>query len=222
MSHAGATKHPSAAVKPPPGPVYLDANATVPMPPPVLDALLSWCNRGNPSAEYASAREARRMMDAFRRAIAVECGFELEGADAYAVIFNSGASESNSAIVASAVRSYTAKTGRLPHVVTSAAEHKSLLACCQRLAKDKLCQLTVLPVAQSGPGLGAVAAADLRAALRPNTCLVSIMAANNESGVLSNLRELSAAARAAKVPFHTDAVQIFGKSVFLPTRLGVD
>src|ERR1700677_349815 len=59
--------------------VYLDHNSTTLMPAQVLDAFLSWCNRGNASAEYASAREARQMMEAFRREIAVECGFELEG-----------------------------------------------------------------------------------------------------------------------------------------------
>lgn len=162
------------------------------------------------------------MMDAFRRHIAVECGFELDGPNAYAVVFTSGASESNCAVVASAVRSYMTKTGRLPHVITSATEHKSLLACCLRLAKERLCQLTVLPVGRSGPGLGAVAATDLEAAMRPNTCLVSIMAANNETGILNNLRELSAVTRRAKVPFHTDAVQLFGKSALRPVALGVD
>jgi cysteine desulfurase len=202
--------------------VYLDNNATTLMPGEVVDALAAWCNRGDPSSEHASAREARQMMAAFRRQIAVECGFELDGPDAYAVVFTSGASESNCHIVTSAVRSYAAKTGILPHVVTSAAEHKSLLACCLRLAKERLCQLTVLPVGRAGPGLGAVDPADLAAALRPNTCLVSIMAANDGTGVLSNLRELSRAARAARVPFHTDAAQLFGRSAVRPTALGVD
>lgn len=202
--------------------IYLDNNATTLMPGKVIDALTAWCNRGNPSSEYASAREARRMLDTFRQQIAIECGFELKGPDAYAVVFTSGASESNCHIVTSAVRSYAAKTGRLPHVVTSAAEHKSLLACCLRLASERLCQLTVLPVGRAGPGLGAVDPADMAASLRPNTCLVTIMAANNESGVLSNLRELSKATRKARIPFHTDAVQLFGKSAVRPILLGID
>jgi cysteine desulfurase len=213
---------PDGSTKADQGVVYLDNNATTLMPGKVIDALNAWCNRGNPSAEYASAREARRMMDAFRQQVAVECGFELDGPNAYAVVFTSGASESNCHIVTSTVRSYAAKTGRLPHVVTSAAEHKSLLACCLRLAKERLCQLTVLPVGQAGPGLGAVDPADLAVALRPNTCLVSIMAANNETGVLSNLREMSKVTRKAHVPFHTDAVQLFGKSAVRPVALGVD
>ncbi|NBQ44027.1 MAG: aminotransferase class V-fold PLP-dependent enzyme, partial [Mycobacteriaceae bacterium] len=202
--------------------VYLDNNATTLMPGKVIDALNAWCNRGNPSSEYASAREARQMMDAFRQQVAVECGFELDGPNAYAVVFTSGASESNCHIVTSAVRSYAAKTGRLPHVITSAAEHKSLLACCERLASERLCQLTILPVGRAGPGLGAVDPAAVAAALRPNTCLVSIMAANNETGVLSNLREISKAVRKARVPLHSDAVQLFGKSAVRPVALGVD
>jgi cysteine desulfurase len=202
--------------------VYLDNNATTMMTGPVIDALHAWCNRGNPSAEYASGRASRQMMDAFRTQIAVECGFELDGPRGYAVVFTSGASESNCHIVTSAVRSYAAKTGRLPHVVTSAAEHWSLLACCRRLAAEQLCQLTVLPVGRAGPGLGAVDPPALAAALRPNTCLVSIMAANDETGVLSNLREMARATRRAGVPFHTDAVQLFGRSAVRPAALGVD
>jgi len=162
------------------------------------------------------------MMDAFRAEIAAECGIELEGPDGYHLVFTSGGSESNAAVLAGAVRAYLAKTGRLPHVATSAAEHKSLLTCGLRLAKERLCQLTVLPVGQAGPGLGAVSVADLEAAMRPNTCLVSIMAANNETGILNNLRELSAVARRARVPFHTDAVQLFGKAPLRAAALGLD
>jgi cysteine desulfurase len=201
---------------------YLDANATTAMMPEAIDAMVRWCNRGNPSAEYASAQEARRLMDSFRQEIAVECGFELEGPKAFCVVFTSGGSESNCFMISGAVRSYAAKTGCLPHVITSATEHKSLLACCLRLAKERLCQLTVLPVGQAGPGLGAVEVTDLERAMRPNTCLVSIMAANNETGILNNLRALSAVARGKGVPFHTDAVQLFGKSALRPAALGVD
>lgn len=201
---------------------YLDNAATCLMPQPAIDALNQWCNRGNPSAEYSSALEARKMMETFRRRIAVECGFKLDGPEAFAVVFTSGASESNCHMIVSAVRSYMAKTGSLPHVITAATEHKSLLTCCLRLAKEKLCQLTVLPVAKAGPELGSVSAADLDKALRTNTCIVSIMAANNETGILNNLRELAAVAHRAKVPFHTDAVQLFGKAPILPLALGVD
>jgi cysteine desulfurase len=219
MDPAGGQGEPGAAAA---KILNFDANATTAMSREAIAAMVRWCNRGNASAEYASAREARRMLDAFRREIADECGFDLEGPDAYAVIFTSGASESNAAIVTGAVRAYAAKTNRLPHVVTSAAEHRSLLLCCRRLAAERLCQLTELPVGQAGPGLGAVAPADLAAALRPNTCLVSVMAANNETGVLNDVRALAAAAHRAGVPFHTDAAQLFGKAAVRPRALGAD
>lgn len=202
--------------------VYLDCNATTLMPQTAIDAMVRWCNRGNPSAEYASAQEARKMMDAFRHKIAVECGFELGGPTGYTIIFTSGASESNCHIVTSTVRSYMAKTKHLPHIITSAVEHKSLLSCCLRLAKEGLCQLTVLPVGRSGPGLGAVHPDDLKNAIRLNTCLVTIMAANNETGVLNNLHALSTIARRTNIPFHTDAVQLFGKGAMHPNSLGID
>lgn len=203
-------------------PAFLDYNSTAPMAPEVVDAFVRWANQGNPSAEHAGAGRARKMMEAFRRELAAECGLELDGPDGYHLVFTSGGAESNSTVVTGAVRAFLAKTRRLPHVVTSAAEHKSLLACCLRLAKEQLCQLTVLPVGQGGAGLGAVSAADLEAALRPNTCLVTVMAANNETGVLTDLRALAEVARRARVPFHSDAVQLFGKAPLRAAALGLD
>jgi cysteine desulfurase len=202
--------------------LYFDAAATVPMPPEVTDALVRWLGRAGAAAGSAGAREAREMMDGFRRELAVECGFELDGPRAYAVVFTSGASEANAHVIRGAVQGYAAKTNRLPHVVTGAAEHPSVLACCQRLASDGMCQLTVLPVGRAGPGLGAVAPEDAAAALRPNTCLVTIGAASAETGALNDLRGLAAAAHGDRVPFHTDAAQLFGKSAFRPSALGVD
>jgi cysteine desulfurase len=201
--------------------VYADANATTMMPQTVIDAINLWFNRGNPSAEYAAAKDAKKMMAAFRRLIAAECGFELEGPDAYAVIYTSGASESNCFIATSAARSYAALTGKLPHIITSSTEHKSLLACCQRMAKERMIMLTVLPVGGAGPSLGRVDPNALRRAIRPNTCLVSIMAANNETGVINDIKALGAVCRDTRIPFHTDAVQLFGKAPFRPLASNV-
>ena len=192
---------------------YLDNATTTLMADKTLSAFTSWCNQGNPM--YV----AKQMIDAFRREIAIECSFEL---DMFDILFTSGASESNCYIITSAVRSYSAKTGRQPHVITSAAEHKSLLTCCMNLAKEKFCQLTVLPVKHTGPLFGTVDPDDLIAELRPNTCIVSIIAANHETGILSNLRELTKITRSAHVPFHTDAAQLFGKTAVRPISMGVD
>lgn len=211
---------------------YLDCNAGSPVVPAAVEAMVRWCGvTGDPAAAHAGAREARQMMDDFRRWVAAEGGFGLDGPDGYAVVFTSGGAESNCAVVTSAVRAYTARTGRLPHVVVGAAEHPSLLGCCDRLAAEGFCQLTVLPVGRAAPSaaggppgapLGAVAPADLAAALRPNTCLVSVQAANGDTGTLNDLRALAAAARRARVPFHTDAAQLFGRAPFRPRALGVD
>ncbi len=199
---------------------YMDNNSTTHMPAEVVDTYVRWCNRGNPSASYGSAVEARQMMEKFRAEIAVECAFELSE---FEIVFTSGGSESNSHIIASSVRAFLRRTSTLPHIITSAAEHKSLLMCCQQHAEDGLCQLTVLPVRTQGPAIGTVDPDELAKAIRPNTCLVSIMAANGETGIMNNIPALTAATRKHRgIPFHTDAVQLFGKSALRPDILGVD
>lgn len=206
--------------------VYLDNNGTTIMPPDVVDAVVRWMNRGDPSAEYASAREARRLMDRFRQHLATEGGFDLETPQGYTLIFTGGGSEGNAHILTAAARAYAARTKKLPHVITSAAEHKSVLACCLRLARDRMIQLTVLPVRKVGPGSGGLAGTvdpeELRRALRANTCLVSIMAANHETGAINDVRALGAIAHAERIPFHSDTVQLFGKSAIRPGELNLD
>ena len=181
------------------------------MPQKVIDTMMEWCNTGNASADYSGGKRSRAMMDSFRRYIADQCGVELEGAKGYTVLFTSCGSESNGHILTAAVRSFAHKTGKLPHLVVSAVEHKSVLLCALRLAKEKLTQLTVVPVATSGEELGTVDPEEVKKSIRANTCLVSVMAANNETGITNGIAEIGAACRAAKVPFHTDAVQLFGK-----------
>lgn len=213
------------------GPVYLDNNATTIMPPEVVDTVVRWMNRGNPSAEYASAREARKLMQRFRALIAANGGFELEGPRGYSIIFTSGGSEGNCHVANAAARAYAARTGKLPHIIVSAVEHQSLLACCRQLARDKMVQLTVIPVRkcpaagrarpEEGMDTGTVDPEELRRALRPNTCLISIVAADNETGAINDLRTLGAIARAERIPFHTDAVQLFGKSTVRPEDLNI-
>jgi cysteine desulfurase len=202
--------------------VYLDHNATTQMSPAVLESFVAWCNRGNASAEYASAAEARRMMDSFRVRIAAECAIALDGPEAYDIVFTSGASESNCAVVTSAVRSFRLKTKRKPRIVISSVEHRSLAACCDRLAYDDLAELKVVAVERDGPRFGRVSADRLKAAINADTCIVAIMAANNETGVINSLRELAAVAHAAKIPFYTDATQLLGRITFRPGAADVD
>jgi cysteine desulfurase len=201
----------------PPRPCFLDANAGTPCAREVIDALVAWMNRGNTASEHASALEARALAANLRREIAVECAFELEGPQAYDVHFTSGGAESNALVLTGAVRSFAAKTKRMPHVVTSAADHPSVLDCCAQLEADRMCQLTVL----AAPG-GRVDPEALRRALRPSTCLVSILAASGDTGAANDLRALAQVARGAQVPFHSDAAQVFGRLPLRARALGLD
>lgn len=206
---------------------YLDNNATTFMSPGTITMFTRWLNRGNASADYASAREARKLMLTFRHLIARVCRFALVDApggrgDGYRVLFTSGASEANCTILTSCARAYRAKRGRVPHIIVSAVEHKSVLLCCRRLQHDRLADVSQVPVQKSGAFLGTVAPEDVKGFIRPTTCLISIMAANNETGAVNDIRAIAAVARGARVPFHTDAVQSFGKHPLLPAEMGVD
>lgn len=185
---------------------YLDANATTFMPEIVIKSMIKWTNKGNASAYYESAKECRDLMYTFRQLLMNEHGFTN-----HTIIFTSGASESNSQILTSTVRSFMVKTGHLPHLIVSAVEHKSILSCCEDLKNDGLCQYTKVPVNTTGPDYGTVDPDVLEAAIKPNTCLISIMTANNENGIINNIPALTAVAHRHKIPFHTDCVQSFGK-----------
>lgn len=185
---------------------YLDANATTFMPDIVIQSMIKWINKGNASAQYASALECKELMTNFRNLLLHNHNF-----NNHTVIFTSGASESNSQIITSTVRSFMVKTGHLPHVIISAVEHKSILSCCEDLKNDGLCQYTKLDVNTSGHYYGMVDPQTLEAAIKPNTCLISIMTANNETGIINDIPALTAVAHRHKIPFHTDCVQSFGK-----------
>jgi cysteine desulfurase len=103
------------------------------------------------------------------------------------------------------------KTGYTPHIIISSVEHKSILSCCEDLKNDGLCQYTKVNVQTSGPNYGMVDPEDLESAIKPNTCLISIMTANNETGIINDIPALVAVAHRHRIPFHTDCVQSFGK-----------
>ena len=193
--------------------VYLDHAATTPLDPRVTDAMRpvlesTW---GNPSSIYAEGREARRVLDAARRDVA-----EVIGARPNDIVFTSGGSESdNTAIYGAAFAS--ARRGK--HIVTSAIEHHAVLHTVEQLEREGF-SATYLPV----DGEGFVSADELRAALRPDTTVVSIMYANNEVGSVEPIADL---VRAVKdfdrhIVFHTDAVQAAGALDLNVEALGVD
>src|SRR5262245_32560341 len=169
--------------------VYLDYAGFCPVDPRVLAVmnpfLEGWV--GNPSVIHALGQEARDSLDAARAKIGRLVGGRPEG-----VLFTSGATEANNL----AIRGVALRAGRR-HVVTSAVEHPSVLAPCRDLVKAGF-DVTFLPV----DGEGRVSPGDVRAALRPDTCLVSVGAANAEIGTIQAWRAIASITRAAGVPFH--------------------
>ena len=185
--------------------IYLDANATTPILPEVLDVMLPWLREGyaNPSGSYAAAKLARKAIDQARGQVA-----ELIGAQPEEIVFTGGGTES----VNTALRSLDVLTGPGTALV-SAIEHSAVLRCAEKLGRGS----TKVPV-DSGGRLDLAAFADgLKGA-----AFVSVMAANNETGVIQPLREAVELARRRGVPVHTDAVQAAGKIPLDVGGLGVD
>ncbi|MFO1487378.1 MAG: cysteine desulfurase family protein [Verrucomicrobiota bacterium] len=184
--------------------IYFDYNATTPLDPAVRDAMQPFFSDiwGNPSSIHHVGRKARSALDAFRERTAA-----VLGAKPSEIVFTSGGTESANLAIFGAARLLKPK-GR--HLITSAVEHHAVLHACQYLAAKEGFELTVLPV----DAAGRVSPEALRAALRPDTVLVSIQAANNEIGTLQPVAELGAICRERGVLFHTDAVQWFGKESF--------
>lgn len=185
--------------------IYLDANATTPLAPEVLEAMLPWLRDGfaNPSGSYTSAKLARRAIDQARGEVA-----ELIGADAGEIIFTGGGTESVNTALCSLDR--LAGTGS---AVVSAIEHSAVLRCVENLTRE----VVRLPVTAGGR----VEMESVAGAL-DSAAYVSLMAANNETGVLQPLGEIAALARDRGLPIHSDAIQAAGKIPLSVSDLGVD
>lgn len=185
--------------------IYLDHNATTPLHPEVLDAMLPYLKNsyGNASSIHFWGREARAAVDDARERLA-----NLLGAKPSEIVFTSGGTESDN-LALKGVASYWKSKGR--HIITSRIEHHAVLHTCEYLAKRHGCEITYVPV----DGDCQVNPDDVRKAIRPDTILVSIMAANNETGTIQPVAQIGAVCRERGVPFHIDAVQSFGK---IPTK----
>jgi cysteine desulfurase len=181
--------------------IYFDYNATTPLDPTVRAAMLPLLDEawGNPSSVHHVGQRARALLDDARDRAA-----GLLGTKPSELIFTSGGTESNNLAIFGAVRALKAK-GK--HLITSAVEHDAVLEGFDYLEKREGFAVTRLPVDAGGR----VSVDSLKRALRPDTILVSIMAANNEIGTLQPVAELGALCREKGVVFHTDAVQWFGK-----------
>jgi len=180
----------------------MDHHATTPVDPRVLEAMLPWFTEkfGNAASRtHSYGWEAHKAVEAARAEVAA-----LIGADPSEIVFTSGATESDNLAIKGAVEAYRAKGN---HLVTVATEHKAVLDTCRALERDGKATVTVLPVHRDG----LVDPDAVRRAITDRTVLVSVMAANNEIGVLQPVAEIGAICHERGVLFHTDAAQACGR-----------
>src|SRR5215469_9871086 len=185
--------------------VYLDNNATTPVLPQVFEAMRPYFGErfGNASSIHHHGQGTRAAVEDARELVS-----DLLGCSASEVVFTSGGTESDNLAIAGWVAAGD-------HVITSSIEHHAVLHACKHLEKIG-CDVTVLPV----DGRGLFDPDDVRRALRPNTKLISLMMANNETGVLQPVEQIGKIAAEAGVLFHTDAVQAAGKVAVDVKRIG--
>jgi len=185
-------------------PIYFDNHSTSPMDPRVLEAMLPYFTDrfGNAaSRNHKYGWEAEEAVEIARKQIA-----DLVGASPKEIVFTSGATESDNLAIKGAAYMYREKGD---HIITAVTEHKAVIDTCKRLEKEGF-KVTYLPVRKDG----LIDLDQLRAAITGKTTLISIMAANNEIGVLQPMGEIGAIAKEKGVLFHTDAVQAVGKVPF--------
>ncbi|PAW86234.1 MAG: cysteine desulfurase NifS [Pedosphaera sp. Tous-C6FEB] len=184
--------------------IYFDYNATTPLDPQVRAAMLPFFDEvwGNPSSIHQIGRRARALLDDARDRVGAALGCKSSE-----VVFTSGGTESSNLAVFGTARLLRDK-GR--HLITSSVEHHAVLHCFDYLECKEGFAVTRLPV----DAAGRVGVEDFRRALRPDTVLASVMAANNETGTLQPVAEIGALCRERGVIFHTDAVQVLGKQPF--------
>ena len=181
--------------------IYLDYNATTPLCEPARAAMLPFLKEkfGNPSSVHAAGREARAAIDDARDRLA-----DLLGAKPHELIFTSGGTEANNLAILGLARS---RTARGKHLISAKTEHHAVLNTIEHLEKREGFEVTWLNVSQTGR----IDLDHLTDAIRDDTVLVSIMHANNETGVIQPLREISQICRGRGVLLHSDMVQSFGK-----------
>ena len=187
--------------------IYLDNNATTPVLPEVLEAMRPYFGEhfGNASSIHHHGQETRASVERARDSVAL-----LLGCRAAEIVFTSGGTEGDNLAIAGL-------TGAGDHVITSSVEHHAVLHACKHI-EETGCDVTYVPV----DGRGLVDPDDVRRALRSNTKLISIMMANNETGVLQPVEDIGKIAVETDVNFHTDAVQAAGKVPIDVKQIGCD
>ncbi|WPK25300.1 hypothetical protein PUMCH_002611 [Australozyma saopauloensis] len=193
-------------------PIYLDVQATTQTDPRVLDKMLQFYTGlyGNPhSSTHSYGWETEKEVEAARKHVA-----DVIGADPKEIIFTSGATESNNMAIKGVPRFYK---NTKKHIITTQTEHKCVLDSARHL-QDEGFEVTYLPVSTEG----LIDLDELRKAIRKDTALVSVMAVNNEIGVIQPLKEIGQICRENKVFFHTDAAQAYGKIPIDVNEMNID
>ncbi len=191
--------------------IYLDNSATTPLDPAVLESMLPYFRGdfGNASSVHLHGQQARTAVEDARRQVA-----DLIGAETKEIVFTSGGTESDNAAIWGVFRSGYRQGN---HIITTRIEHPAVLETCRALEMQGA-DVTYLPIDASGrvdPG-------DIEAAIREETILISVMHANNETGVIQPVKEIQAIAFQRGIAFHTDAVQAVGKIPVDVKELGID
>ena len=195
--------------------VYLDYNATTPVDPAVVAAMVPFFteNFGNAGSVHTPGQTARAAVDAARGSVAA-----LIGATPNEIVFTSGGTEADNLAIFGAV---AASPKPRKHVITTAIDHHAVLHSCEELARQGA-EITVVGVGRGPDSQGVVDPEEIRHALRPETVLITVMHANNELGTIQPIEEIGRIAAEAGVCFHCDAVQSAGKVPLDVKKLGVD
>jgi cysteine desulfurase len=191
--------------------IYLDNNASTPMAPEVFEAMRPWLQEsyGNASSVHWFGQRAMAALEGARRHVASSIG-----ATPHEIIFTSGGTEADNLAI---LGMSEARRNSGQHLITSSIEHPAILSTCRTL-ESRGFDITYLGVDREG----LIQLEELRAAVRPETVLISVMMANNETGTVQPVREIVEIGRALHIPVHTDAVQAVGKIPVDVKSLGVD
>jgi cysteine desulfurase len=196
--------------------IYLDHAATTPVDPRVVEAMLPYFHEqfGNPSSIYQLGQEGRAALDRARASVA-----RVLGCQPAEILFTGGATESDNLALSGVAwqRRLSEPAGPMPHIVTTAIEHHAVLHAAQWLERIGF-SVTYVPCNAEG----IVSPADVIAAIRPETCLVSVIYANNEVGSIQPVAEIGEAVRSRGIPFHVDATQAAGLLPLKVDELNVD
>lgn len=185
--------------------LYFDNNGTTFITNKAQEILKAWSKCANPSSDSKISEPGKNMMSYAKTVFSDYCNAPESD---YDIIFTSGASESNTFVIKQTALAYSMVTKRKPHIIISCIEHHASISAINDLLERKSIDVTWLQVDKQG----FINTEELRKSITPNTCLITIMMANNESGVILDVYTYSKIAYEHKIPFHTDAVQVLGKA----------